>query len=115
MKLFHHVELWVADLERAERQWAPVMLALGCEPYQRWDHGRSWRLGSSYLVIEQSKDLVTEPAYDRMRAGLNHLAVWGNRAAVEAALAVGWQKRVETGEAVHVTNDDGFELEIRLD
>ncbi len=114
-ELFHHVELWVADLAAAEKEWAPVMAALGCQPFQRWDHGCSWRLGGSYVVIEQSPDLVTEPPYDRRRAGLNHLAVWGSQAAVDAAIAAGWMQRVATVAAVHVVNSEGFELEIRLD
>jgi hypothetical protein len=114
-ELFHHVELWVADLAKAEAAWGPVMLALGCEPFQEWENGRSWRAGASYLVIERSPALVADPPYDRMRAGLNHLAVRGDRAAVEAALAAGWTRRVDTGDAVHVINPDGFELEIRLD
>lgn len=113
-ELFHHVELWVADISGAERQWGPVLLALGCEPYQHWELGRSWRRGGSYLVIEQSSALVESPAYDRMRAGLNHLAVRGDGSAVAAALAAGWTIRVKTDSAVHMINADGFELEIRL-
>jgi hypothetical protein len=114
-ELFHHVELWVADLARAKGAWGPVMLAVGCEPFQDWGNGCSWRRGQSYLVIEQSPALVAGPPYDRMRAGLNHLAVQGNRAVVDAALRAGWTQRVDTGDAVHVINSDGFELEIRLD
>lgn len=114
-ELFHHVELWVADLDVAEKQWGPVMLALGCQPGNRWDNGCTWHLGGSYLVLEQSEAMLPVPVYDRMCAGLNHLAVRGDEHAVVAALGSGWVLRVRTDRAVHVLNGDGFELEIRLD
>lgn len=109
--LFHHVELWVDELALAEQQWAPVLLALGCEPFQHWEAGRSWRLGSSYLVMEQSPAL-RPGGHDRLRAGLNHLAVHGSRAAVATALAAGWTLRVDTGTTVHLLDGQGFELEV---
>ncbi|MER7752206.1 glyoxalase [Kitasatospora sp. NPDC097643] len=109
--LFHHVELWVDDLATAEAQWAAVLLALGCEPFQHWPSGRSWRLGAAYLVIEQSPALLPG-GHERLRAGLNHLAVHGTPEAVAAALAAGWRLRVDTGEAVHLIDHQGFELEI---
>ncbi|MCX4745356.1 glyoxalase [Kitasatospora sp. NBC_01287] len=109
--LFHHVELWVDDLTVAAEQWAPVLLALGCVPFQQWEAGRSWRLGDGYLVIEQSPAL-RPGGHDRLRAGLNHLAVHGSRAAVGAALAAGWTLRVDTGETVHLVDRQGFELEV---
>ncbi|MGK4584239.1 VOC family protein [Kitasatospora sp. HPMI-4] len=111
MGLIHHVELWVDDLPQAERQWGPVLVALGCEPFQRWEHGRSWRLGDSYVVLEQSPALLPG-GHQRLRAGLNHLAVHGSRAAVAVALEVGWQVRVDTGETVHLVDSQGFELEV---
>lgn len=109
--LFHHVELWVDDLALAEAQWGPVLLALGCAPFQHWTAGRSWRLGDSYLVLEQSPALLPG-GHERLRAGLNHLAVHGSRPAVAAALEAGWVLRVDTGEAVHLIDGQGFELEL---
>ena len=52
----HHVELWVPDLARAERSWGWLLTRLGAEPYQSWEHGRSWRWGpdGTYVVVEQS-------------------------------------------------------------
>lgn len=69
----HHVELWVADLDRAITSWGWLLPALGYSLYQNWPAGRSWRLGHTYLVIEQSADLHPGP-HQRHRAGLNHLA-----------------------------------------
>jgi catechol 2,3-dioxygenase-like lactoylglutathione lyase family enzyme len=71
--LLHHVELWVPDLARAERSWGWLLSALGAEPFQSWPHGRSWRKGDVYVVVEQSPDLVGD-GHDRRRPGLNHLA-----------------------------------------
>ncbi|QIY98082.1 VOC family protein [Streptomyces sp. S1D4-11] len=71
--MLHHVELWVPDLERAVRSWGWLLERLGCEPYQEWPHGRSWRRGETYLVVEQSPALKTD-SHDRLRPGLNHLA-----------------------------------------
>ncbi len=108
----HHVELWMDDLSTAERQWGPVLVALGCEPFQRWEDGRSWCRGGSYVVIEKSPDLRAG-GHDRLRAGINHLAVRGAREPVmAAAAAAGWSVRTDTGQALHLTDSQGFELEI---
>ena len=49
----HHVELWVPDLARAITQWGWLLAQLGYALYQDWPDGCSWRLGGTYLVIEQ--------------------------------------------------------------
>ncbi|MGO1318252.1 MAG: VOC family protein, partial [Cellulomonadaceae bacterium] len=69
----HHVELWVADLERARPGWHWLLGELGYEPFQDWANGTSWRLGDTYLVLERSPDLLAG-RYVRTRPGLNHLA-----------------------------------------
>ena len=71
--LLHHVELWVPDLGSARPRWDWLLGALGYEPFQDWDAGVSWRLGPTYLVLEQSPALLPGP-HERCRAGLNHLA-----------------------------------------
>jgi catechol 2,3-dioxygenase-like lactoylglutathione lyase family enzyme len=67
------VELWVPDLAAATRSWGWLLGELGWTPYQDWDAGRSWRLGASYLVFEQSPARSGD-AHDRLAPGLNHLA-----------------------------------------
>lgn len=69
----HHLELWVPDLNRATAQWGWLLTEMGYLPFQQWPAGRSWRLGPTYLVIEQSPDLSAAD-HDRMRPGINHLA-----------------------------------------
>ena len=69
----HHVELWLPDLGRAVREWGWLLGRLGYESFQDWPDGRSWRLGHTYVVVEQSPAL-TAAEHDRLRPGLNHLA-----------------------------------------
>jgi len=70
----HHVELWVPDLGRVIDSLGWMLRALGYTPFQDWVEGRSWRLGDTYIVIEQSPAL-TAHIHDRYRPGLNHLAL----------------------------------------
>ncbi|MFD5593462.1 VOC family protein [Streptomyces griseorubiginosus] len=69
----HHVELWVPDLDRAVASLGLLLEALGYGLSQSWNGDRSWRLGPTYLVIEQSPALTAE-RHDRRCPGLNHLA-----------------------------------------
>ncbi|WKU43674.1 VOC family protein [Streptomyces sp. VNUA116] len=123
--MLHHLELWVPDLQRAEKSFGWLLGALGCTPHQHWEHGRSWRRGSFYLVVEQSPAL-TGGTHERCRPGLNHVAfrVEGRAAVdalVEAAPAHGWRlmfpdRHPFAGGAGHyaayLENEDGFEVEL---
>ena len=123
--LLHHVELWVPDLARARREWGWLLGRLGYEPFQDWPDGRSWRLGQTYLVVEQSPAL-TAAGHDRLRPGLNHLAFHaGNRADVDAlageAPANGWtllfaDRHPYAGGpghyAAYLASTDAFEVEL---
>jgi catechol 2,3-dioxygenase-like lactoylglutathione lyase family enzyme len=120
--LLHHVELWVPDLTRAERSWGWLLTALGAEPFQAWEHGRSWRHGDVYVVLEQSPDLVGD-AHERRRPGLNHLAFGTDDldTMVRAAPAHGWtllfpDRHPFAGgpdhRAAYLEDADGFEVEL---
>ncbi|NJC73368.1 glyoxalase [Planosporangium thailandense] len=125
MSGIHHVELWVPDLGRAETTWGWLLAALGWQPYQRWDHGRSWRLDGTYLVVEQSPGL-TSPDHDRCRPGLNHLALHAGPPANVDSLAAeapahGWSplfadRYPYAGGPDHyaafLVDRDGFEVEL---
>src|SRR6266568_951213 len=87
---FHHVELWVTDLAKVEPSWNWLLGELGWQPYQNWTEGRSWRIGDAYLCVEQSSAVRPGLPYDRMRPGLNHVAVHApDRATVDRLHATG--------------------------
>ncbi|MFF1298047.1 MULTISPECIES: VOC family protein [unclassified Streptomyces] len=123
--MLHHLELWVPDIHRAVASLGWLLEALGYALFQSWEGGRSWRLGATYLVIEQSPDLSAED-HDRLRPGLNHLAFHVEDAAtverlVANAAGHGWHlmfpgRHPYAGGGQHyaayLESDDGFEVEL---
>jgi catechol 2,3-dioxygenase-like lactoylglutathione lyase family enzyme len=121
----HHVEIWVLNLDRAVAEWGWLLSELGYESFQEWPSGRSWRLGSTYLVFEQSP-ATTANEHDRCRPGMNHLAFHaGDRGRVdaltEASQQHGWnlmfaeQHPYAGGEnhyAAYLANADGYQVEL---
>ena len=125
----HHIELWVPDLARARTAWGGLLGAMGYRLFQEWPDGTSWLLGATYVVVEQSPAL-TSSEHDRLRPGLNHLALHvASRkeldAVVTAALAAGWShlypERHPDGRgavydedyyAAYLLNADDFEVEL---
>jgi catechol 2,3-dioxygenase-like lactoylglutathione lyase family enzyme len=121
----HHVELWVPDLDRAITSWGWLLTELGYEQFQDWPAGRSWRHGSTYIVVEQSP-AMTAAEHDRRRPGLNHLAFnVTTRERVEHLTAEaaqhGWHllfndRHPHAGGpehyAAYLANDDGYEVEL---
>jgi hypothetical protein len=122
----HHVELWTADLVEAEEGWHWLLTRLGWTAGKTWVNGRTWtHPDGTYLVLEQSPDVKTDP-HDRLRAGLNHLAM--NCPGVEVlellrseAGAHGWQELFAeryphaggpTHTALFLENTQDFEVEI---
>lgn len=113
------------DLAAALPRWEWLLTQLGHQPFQRWDRGASFRLGPTYLVLEQSPAL-TGDRHDRRRPGVNHLAFHAGAredldALVEAGRAHGWHllfaDRHPFGGgpdhcAAHLADDDGFEVEL---
>jgi catechol 2,3-dioxygenase-like lactoylglutathione lyase family enzyme len=125
MGALHHVELWVPELERANTAWSWLLGELGYTPFQSWEHGRSWRLGEVYLVIEESPAL-SAPGHDRLRPGLNHLAFHAGGPGtvdrlVDEAPGHGWtllfpDRHPHAGGdghyAAYLEDADGFEVEL---
>ncbi|GAA3242226.1 VOC family protein [Nonomuraea helvata] len=123
--MLHHVELWVPDLPRAIESWQWLLEALGYALFQDWSDGRSWRLGATYLVLEQSPALTAD-RHDRRRPGLNHLAFHvESRAMVDALVAQapanGWTLMFpdrhpyaggDQHYAAYLEDRDGFEVEL---
>ncbi|MFJ1751410.1 VOC family protein [Kitasatospora sp. NPDC088134] len=121
----HHVELWVPDLDRAVRSFGWLLESLGYAVHQEWSAGRSWLLGATYLVVEQSSALAADQ-HERRRPGLNHLAFHvRDAAAVDALVAAapghGWRllfadRHPYAGGPGHyagyLEDEDGFEVEL---
>jgi catechol 2,3-dioxygenase-like lactoylglutathione lyase family enzyme len=121
----HHVELWVPDLSRAVASLGWLLEELGYQVNQDWPNGRSWQLGPTYLVVEQSPAL-TSGTHDRLHPGLNHLAFHAGTTAetdqlVAEAQRHGWtllfpDRHPHAGGpdsyAGYLANADGFEVEL---
>ncbi|HEY1177912.1 MAG TPA: VOC family protein [Phytomonospora sp.] len=122
---FHHVELWVPDLEASRESWGWLLGELGWTPYQDWKGGCSWRFGDAYLVMECSV-AMTDCGHNRLRPGLNHLAFHAEDTAtvdrlVEEAPAHGWEllypeRHPYAGGpehyAAYIADRHGFEAEL---
>ena len=121
----HHVEVWVADLETAERSLGWMLEQLGYQCNGRWKQGRSYQGAGEYIVLESGAD-VAPGTHERRRPGLNHLAFMaGTRAQVDALT----EQAVERGftllfedthpfaggrghYAAYLETADGFEVEL---
>ena len=69
-----HVELWVPRLLEATLSLGWLLEDLGYVLLQSWENGRSWKMGDTYIVVEQSPALSSR-IHDRLRPGLHHLAL----------------------------------------
>lgn len=121
----HHVEIWVPTVAQARRSWGWLLTELGWSEYQTWDNGVSWRLGTTYLVFEDSPARSAR-THDRLRPGLNHLALHAGRPErveelVKAGAAHGWRLMFADRHpyaggpdhyAAYLENDDGYEVEL---
>ena len=121
-RAIHHWDLWVGDLEVAVDEWGWVLGELGWEA----DGATSWRAeDGTYLFLERSPDQV-DAAYDRMRPGVNHLAlVVDDRALLDRiraeSSAHGWHELFadryphaggEEHVALYLESSEGFEVEL---
>jgi catechol 2,3-dioxygenase-like lactoylglutathione lyase family enzyme len=123
----HHIEIWVPNLSTAMTSWGWILHRLGWTDGDGWPGGFSWNAGtdSSYIVVEQSP-AMSAGTHDRMRPGMNHLALnAASRAEVDAIVAEGakngWtlmfaDRHPYAGGPQHYAaflhNEDGYELEI---
>ena len=121
----HHLELWVEDLAAARPRWEWLLGRLGHVVDREWPGGVALRRGDAYVVLEQSPALVPG-RHDRLRAGLNHVALWAGTAddldaLVAEAPAHGWSlmfvdRHPWAGgpdhRAAFLEDDGGFEVEL---
>lgn len=123
----HHIELWTHDLAQVEASfdWLLPRLGWSADHDPAWPDGRVWRHATgAYVVLEQST-AVTAP-HDRLRAGLNHLALRAaDRAELDAIRVAcsdhGWSELFaehypHAGGPEHMAlfleNTQGFEIEV---
>jgi catechol 2,3-dioxygenase-like lactoylglutathione lyase family enzyme len=121
----HHIELWVPSIGRSIESIGWLLEEMGYDLFQSFENGRSWRLGQTYIVVEQSP-AMTSSTHDRLLPGLNHLAFHAGSKEevdelVEMAIKNGWsllfpEKHPHAGGAQHyaayLANSDGFEVEL---
>jgi catechol 2,3-dioxygenase-like lactoylglutathione lyase family enzyme len=122
---FHHLELWVRDIEAAGASWGWLLGALGYTQEKTWPVGSSWRLGDAYVVLESGPDVLPGD-HERCRPGMNHLAFHAGTAEEVETLAReavdhGWtlmfaERHPHAGGPAHyaayLENADGFEVEL---
>ncbi|SMX82904.1 Glyoxalase/Bleomycin resistance protein/Dioxygenase superfamily protein [Brevibacterium linens ATCC 9172] len=70
---FHHIEVWVADIEEASVEWGWLLSRLGFTLTSTWTQGQTWTGGGAYLTLTTSPNTTAE-THDRRRPGVNHLA-----------------------------------------
>lgn len=92
---FHHVEVWVADLEQALAEWGWLLDRVGFERQSAWPAGETWAAGRTYLALTTSPTL-SGSTHDRRAPGVNHLAfAVDGRDRVDAIMAAadahGWR------------------------
>lgn len=123
----HHIELWTHDLAEVEASfdWLLPRLGWAADHDPAWSDGRVWRHATgAYVVLEQSPAVTA--AHDRLRAGLNHLALRvPDRAELDAIRAAcpdhGWSELFAEHyphaggpehTALFLENAQGFEIEV---
>ncbi|AKK04796.1 hypothetical protein CMUST_02260 [Corynebacterium mustelae] len=123
----HHIELWTTNLNRTYPSFDWLLCLLGWErnDIDGWESGKIWTApDGTYLVLEQSPEINGE--HDRMRAGLNHLALVAASPSVVDAIRIAAtqhgftelfsEKYPHAGGpnhyACYLENSGGFEFEI---
>lgn len=71
---FHHLDIYVADLERAVGFWGPFLEQLGFSRAADRPAAKSWRGAGAEIFFVQAEAEFVAQGYHRKRIGLNHLA-----------------------------------------
>ena len=65
-------------------RWGWLLTRLGAQPYQSWEHGRSWRWAPRRRRLRRRRAVAARlvgDRHERRSPGLNHLAFWAGSAA----------------------------------
>lgn len=57
--MLHHVELYVADLEKSRLFWSELLEELSYELYQTWNEGFSYKFGGDVFSVCASRGTVS--------------------------------------------------------
>ena len=71
---FHHMDIYVTDLERSVAFWGPLLDALGWSVKVTRPTVRSWQGAGAELFFVQTEPEFAAQGYHRKRVGLTHLA-----------------------------------------
>jgi hypothetical protein len=120
-RAIHHWDLWVSDPAVAADEWGWLLGELGWAA-----DGTSWVADDgTYVFLERSPDQADVP-HDRMRPGVNHLALTvEDRALLDRVRAEssahGWHELFadryphaggDDHTALYLENSEGFEVEL---
>lgn len=122
----HHLSLWVEDPVVAGAEWEWLLGELGWLADLEGEGARSWaHPDGTLLFVERSSDQTGDP-HDRLRPGLNHVALaCEGRALLDRiraeSSAHGWHEMYadryphaggEDHTALYLENTEGFEAEV---
>ena len=69
-----HVELNVRELKKSVEFWGFLLTRLGYTEYQKWENGRSFGKGNSYIVFVQVENKYSKNHFNRKNIGINHIS-----------------------------------------
>ncbi len=126
MRAIHHFDLWVQDPATATPEWNWLLGRCGWEVDFLEATSGSWKHpDGTYTFLERSPDLTDVP-HDRLRPGINHLALTvADLQTLDALRAdapgYGWSELYadkyphaggDDHTALYLENSEGFEVEI---
>jgi hypothetical protein len=123
VRAVHHLDLWVRDAAVAAEEWGWLLGVLG------WAvdlEGQSWVADDGTYVFLERSPAMTDVAHDRMRPGVNHLALHvADRATLDRvrseSTAHGWHELFadryphaggDEHVALYLESSEGFEVEV---
>ena len=125
-RAIHHFDLWVQDPAIAVPEWSWLLAACGWEEDFVEETSGAWKHpDGTYTFLERSPDLLDE-RHDRLRPGINHLALTvPDLAALDAlrsdAGGHGWSELYadkyphaggDDHTALYLENSESFEVEV---
>jgi catechol 2,3-dioxygenase-like lactoylglutathione lyase family enzyme len=122
----HHLDLWVRDVAVARAEWGWLLGELDWAVDVEDEAGMAWRHDDGTYVFLQGVPEDNGEEHDRMRPGVNHIALTvDDRAALDRLRAEssehGWHELFadryphaggEEHVALYVENSERFEVEI---